>query len=50
VVVVAFNPHDFNVALWIGELANVAEKFPVLFFQAGEIQVGKMSPFRIRRR
>ena len=41
VVVIAFDPHHFDVALGIGELANEAEKFPVLFFQASEIEVGK---------
>jgi hypothetical protein len=41
VVVIAFDPDDFDVALGIGELANEAEKFPVLFFQASEIEVGK---------
>ncbi len=41
VVVIAFDPHHFDVALGIGELANEAEKFPVFFFQASEIEVGK---------
>ncbi len=41
VVVIAFDPHHFDFALWIGKLANEAEKFPVLFFQASEIEVGK---------
>ncbi len=41
VVVIAFDPDHFDVALGIGELANVAEKFPVLFFQASEIEVGE---------
>src|SRR6266852_9672530 len=41
VVVIAFDPDHFNVALGIGELANEAEKFPVLFFQAPEIEVGE---------
>jgi len=41
VVVIAFDPNDFNFAFGIGELADEAEKFPVLFFQASEIKVGK---------
>ena len=41
VIVIAFDPDHFDVALGIGELANVAEKFPVLFFQAAEVEVGK---------
>ncbi len=41
VVVIAFDPHHFDVTLGIGELTNVAEKFPVFFFQASEIEVGK---------
>ncbi len=40
-IVVAFDPHNFNLALGIGELANEAEKFPVFFFQASEIEIGK---------
>ena len=41
VVVIAFDPDHFDVALGIGELTDVAEKFPVLFFQASEIEVGE---------
>jgi hypothetical protein len=41
VVVVSFDPDHFDFTLGIGELANKAEKFPVLFFQASEIKVGK---------
>ena len=41
VVVIAFDPDDFDVALGIGELANEAEEFPMLFFEASEIEVGK---------
>ena len=40
-VVIAFDPDHFDVALGIGGLADEAEKFPVLFFQASEIEVGK---------
>ena len=41
VVMIAFDPDHFDVALGIGEFANEAEKFPVFFFQASEIEVGK---------
>src|SRR5450432_1314018 len=41
VVMIAFDPDDFDLALGIGEFADVSEKLPVLFFQAREIQVGK---------
>jgi hypothetical protein len=41
VVVIAFHPHDLNVALGIGELANVAEELPMVFSQASKVQVGK---------
>ena len=41
VVVVAFHPHDLNVALGIGELANVTEELPVVFGEAGKVEVGK---------
>ena len=40
-VVIAFNPHDFDVALGIREFANVTEKLPVVFGEAGEVQVCK---------
>src|SRR6202050_2206871 len=41
VVMIAFDPHDFDVALGIRGLANVAEELPVVFGQAGEVEVGK---------
>lgn len=41
VIVIAFNPDDFDVAFGIGELADEAEKFPVFFFEASEIEVGE---------
>jgi len=41
VVVVPFHPHDFDAALRIRKLADEAQKFPVFFFQACEIEVGK---------
>src|SRR5208282_2147786 len=40
-VVVAFDPYHFDLALGIGELANETEEFPVLFFQTPEVEVGK---------
>ena len=40
-IVVALHPHHFNFTFGIGELANEAEKFPVFFFQASKIEVGK---------
>jgi hypothetical protein len=39
--VVALDPNHFDLALRIRQLANVAEKFPVLFGQAAEIQIGE---------
>lgn len=41
VVVIAFHPNDLNLMFGIGELADKAEKFPMLFGKASEIQVGK---------
>src|SRR5271170_1672241 len=41
VVVIAFHPHDLDIALGIRQLADVAEKFPVVLGQAREIEVGK---------
>ncbi len=41
VIVIALHPDHFDVAFGIRELADKAEKFPVLFFQTAEIQVGK---------
>jgi hypothetical protein len=41
VVVIAFHPHNFYFALRIRQLADVAEKLPVLFGEAGEIKVGE---------
>ena len=40
-VVIALHPYHFHLALGIGEFANVAEKFPVLFGKAAEIQIGE---------
>ena len=41
VVVIAFHPHDFDVALGIRKLANIAQELPVVFGEPGEIEVGK---------
>jgi hypothetical protein len=41
VVVIAFHPHDFDIALGIRQLADVAEKLPVVFGQAGEVKIGE---------
>ncbi len=41
VVVVAFHPHDFDVAFGIGELAYVAQELPMFFGEAGEVEVSK---------
>jgi hypothetical protein len=41
VVVVAFDPDDFNVAFGIGEFADHSEKLPVFFFEASKVEVGK---------
>jgi hypothetical protein len=30
-IVIALDPHHFDGPLWIGELADVAEEFPMLF-------------------
>ncbi len=38
-VVVAFDPNDFNPAFWIRQLANVRKKSPVVFLQPTEIQI-----------
>ena len=41
VVMIALHPHDFDVALGIRQLADVAEKLPVVFGEAGKIKVGE---------
>ncbi len=41
VVVIAFDPHDFDIALGIRELANVAEELPVVLSEAGKVQIGE---------
>src|SRR5205823_11123376 len=44
VIVIAFYPHDFDLALRIGELANLAKKLPVILGQASEIEIGEDVP------
>ena len=41
VIMIAFHPDDFDPALGIGQLADIAEEFPVLLGKPGEIQIGK---------
>jgi hypothetical protein len=40
-IMISFDPYHFDVAFGIGEFSNVAEEFPVLFFETPEIEVGK---------
>ena len=40
-VVIAFDPDDLHVTLWVRELEDESEELPVLFFKPGKIQVGK---------
>ena len=39
VVMIALDPHNFDVALGIRQLADVTEKFPVIFGEASKIEV-----------
>src|SRR5579863_1308938 len=41
VVVVALDPHDFDVALGVRKFADIAEKLPMFFGQAGKIEIGE---------
>jgi hypothetical protein len=41
VIVIAFDPNHFDIAFWVRKLTDVAKKFPVIFGEAGEIQVCK---------
>ncbi len=41
VIVVPFHPDDFDIVPGIGKLADIAEKLPVLFRQAAEVEVGE---------
>jgi hypothetical protein len=41
VVVIALDPDDFNVSLGIRELADIAQKLPVVFGEPGKIEVGE---------
>jgi hypothetical protein len=40
-IVIALNPHHFNAALWVAQLANVADEFPVLRSEPREVEVLK---------
>jgi hypothetical protein len=40
-IVIAFHPYDFDVALWIRKFADETEEFPMLLGEAAEIEVGK---------
>jgi len=41
VVMVAFHPHHFFFMFGIGKLADVPQKFPMVFGQAAEVEIGK---------
>jgi hypothetical protein len=41
VVVISFNPDDLNIAFGIRELADIAEKLPMVFGEAGKVKVGE---------
>ena len=41
VIVVAFDPNDFNLAFGIREFADVAEEVPVLLGEAAEVEVAE---------
>jgi hypothetical protein len=38
---IAFHPDHFHAELGIGQLADVAEEFPVFLGQSAEVEVGK---------
>src|SRR5438046_4197366 len=40
-VMIPLNPHHFNFSFGIRQLANVTEKFPVIFGEPSEIQIRK---------
>ena len=40
-IVIAFDPDDFDVALGVRKFANVAEKLPVVFGKPGEVKIGE---------
>jgi|SRR5271166_602560 len=40
-VMIALNPHHFDAALRIAELANVADELPVLLGEAGKIEIAE---------
>ena len=41
VVVIAFYPNHFYAMLGVGELADIAQKLPVLLGQTAEVEVGE---------
>src|SRR5207248_1874717 len=41
VIVIALDPNDFYMPFGIGQLADISQELPMLFFQTAEIQVGK---------
>jgi hypothetical protein len=41
VVMIALDPDDFDVAFGIRKFANVAQELPVVFGEAGEVEIGK---------
>jgi hypothetical protein len=41
VVVITLHPDDFNIPLGVRELADASQKLPVIFGEAGEIEIGK---------
>jgi len=40
-VVVSFHPHHFHCAFGIGQLADSAEEFPVVFRQSAKVEIGE---------
>ena len=40
-VVISLDPHNFNISLRIGKLANVSEKLPMLFGETSKIKVSE---------
>ena len=41
VIVVALDPHDFDITLGVRELADIAEKLPVFLGQPGKVEIGE---------
>src|SRR5215831_2400705 len=40
-IMVALHPHHFHLVLGVGELADIAQKLPMLLGEAAEVEVGK---------